>query len=141
MGQIAEAAWQCADPGVQYDSIINRWHTCPESGRINASNPCSEYMHVDDSACNLASINLMKFRRADGSFDTAEFEHTVDTVFLAQEIVVGLTSEPERGDRPHHARLPRARARLRLRRCPADVRRGPGTTPTRDATSPARSPP
>ncbi len=94
MDQIAEAAWRCADPGVQYDTTINRWHTCPESGRINASNPCSEYMHVDDSACNLASINLMKFRRADGSFDTAEFEHVVDTVFLAQEIVVGPSSYP-----------------------------------------------
>src|SRR4051794_22424712 len=66
MREIADAAWRCADPGVQYDTIINRWHTCPESGRINASNPCSEYMHVDDSACNLASINLMKFRRPDG---------------------------------------------------------------------------
>ena len=94
LGQIAQAAWQCADPGVQYDTIINDWHTCPESGRINASNPCSEYMHVDDSACNLASINLMKFRREDGSFDTEEFEHTVDTVFLAQEIVVGPSSYP-----------------------------------------------
>src|SRR5918995_788003 len=69
MREIADAAWRCADPGVQYDTTINRWHTCPESGRINASNPCSEYMHVDDSACNLASINLMKFRRPDGSFD------------------------------------------------------------------------
>ena len=94
MNQIAEAAWRCADPGVQYDTTINRWHTSPESGRINASNPCSEYMHVDNSACNLASINLMKFRRADGSFDTAEFEHTVDVVFLAQEIVVGPSSYP-----------------------------------------------
>ncbi len=71
MNQLSEAAWRCADPGIQYDTTINRWHTCPESGRINASNPCSEYMHVDDSACNLASINLMKFRRPDGSFDTA----------------------------------------------------------------------
>ena len=94
LGQIADAAWRCADPGVQYDTIINRWHTSPESGRINASNPCSEYMHVDDSACNLASINLMKFRREDGSFDATEFEHTVDTVFLAQEIVVGPSSYP-----------------------------------------------
>jgi ribonucleoside-diphosphate reductase alpha chain len=94
MDQIAEAAWRCADPGVQYDTTINDWHTCPESGRINASNPCSEYMHVDDSACNLASINLMKFRRPDGSFDTAEFEHTVDIVLLAQEIVVGPSSYP-----------------------------------------------
>ena len=97
MDQIAEAAWRCADPGVQYDTTINRWHTCPESGRINASNPCSEYMHVDDSACNLASINLMKFRRADGSFDTSAFEHVVDTVFLAQEIVVGPSSYPTEG--------------------------------------------
>ncbi len=94
MNQIADAAWRCADPGVQYDTTINRWHTCPESGRINASNPCSEYMHVDNSACNLASINLMKFRHEDGSFDVADFEHTVDVVFLAQEIVVGPSSYP-----------------------------------------------
>jgi len=94
MNQIADAAWRCADPGVQYDTTINRWHTCPESGRINASNPCSEYMHVDNSACNLASINLMKFRREDGSFDVADFEHTVDVVFLAQEIIVGPSSYP-----------------------------------------------
>ncbi len=92
--QLSEAAWRCADPGVQFDTIINDWHTCPESGRINASNPCSEYMHVDDSACNLASINLMKFRRPDGTFDTAAFEHTVDIVLLAQEIVVGPSSYP-----------------------------------------------
>ena len=94
MNQIAEAAWRCADPGVQYDTIINDWHTCPESGRINASNPCSEYMHVDDSACNLASLNLMRFRDADGSFRVADFEHAVDIVFLAQEIVVGPSSYP-----------------------------------------------
>ncbi|HSJ18056.1 MAG TPA: vitamin B12-dependent ribonucleotide reductase, partial [Solirubrobacterales bacterium] len=94
MRQVADAAWRCADPGVQYDSVINRWHTCPESGRINASNPCSEYMHVDDSACNLASLNLMKFRNADGTFDVAEFEHAVDIVFLAQEIIVGPSSYP-----------------------------------------------
>jgi ribonucleoside-diphosphate reductase alpha chain len=94
MGEIAQAAWRCADPGVQYDTTINRWHTCPESGRINASNPCSEYMHVDDSACNLASINLMKFRRADGSFDVSRFEHVVDVMLLAQEIVVGPSSYP-----------------------------------------------
>ncbi|NLT06272.1 MAG: vitamin B12-dependent ribonucleotide reductase [Solirubrobacterales bacterium] len=92
--QIADAAWQCADPGVQYDTTINDWHTCPNSGRINASNPCSEYMHVDDSACNLASINLMKFRREDGSFDVEAYEHVVDVVILAQEIVVGPSSYP-----------------------------------------------
>jgi ribonucleoside-diphosphate reductase alpha chain len=97
MNEIADAAWRCADPGVQYDTIINRWHTCPESGRINASNPCSEYMHVDDSACNLASLNLMKFRREDGSFDVEDFEHAVDVVFLAQEIVVGNSSYPTEG--------------------------------------------
>ncbi|HEY4894860.1 MAG TPA: vitamin B12-dependent ribonucleotide reductase, partial [Solirubrobacteraceae bacterium] len=94
MREIAEAAWRCADPGVQYDTTINHWHTSPNSGRINASNPCSEYMHVDNSACNLASLNLMKFRRADGSFDVASFEHAVDIVLLAQEILVGPSSYP-----------------------------------------------
>jgi ribonucleoside-diphosphate reductase alpha chain len=94
MREIADAAWRCADPGVQYDTTINRWHTCSNTGRINASNPCSEYMHVDDSACNLASLNLMKFRREDGTFDTDAFRHAVDVVFLAQEIVVGFSSYP-----------------------------------------------
>jgi ribonucleoside-diphosphate reductase alpha chain len=94
MREISEAAWRCADPGVQYDTTINQWHTSPNSGRINASNPCSEYMHVDDSACNLASINLMKYRRPDGTFDVESFEHTVDIVLLAQEIVVGPSSYP-----------------------------------------------
>jgi ribonucleoside-diphosphate reductase alpha chain len=94
MDEIAQAAWRCADPGIQYDTTINRWHTCPNSGRINASNPCSEYMHVDDSACNLASLNLMKFRTADGSFDVESFEHAVDVMLLAQEIVVTPSSYP-----------------------------------------------
>src|SRR5690349_16073244 len=94
MREIAEAAWRCADPGVQYDTTINQWHTSPNSGRINASNPCSEYMHVDDSACNLASLNLMKFRKPDGSFDVERFNHAVDIVFLAQEIIVGPSSYP-----------------------------------------------
>src|SRR5579884_2362230 len=94
MREIAEAAWRCADPGVQYDTTINRWHTCPNSGRINASNPCSEYMHVDDSACNLASLNLMKFRQPDGTFAVESFEHAVDTVLLAQEIIVSPSSYP-----------------------------------------------
>src|SRR5687767_5924085 len=92
--QAAEAAWGCADPGMQYDTTINAWHTCPNSGRINASNPCSEYMHLDDSACNLASLNLMKFRREDGELDVEAFEHAVDTVILAQEIIVGYSSYP-----------------------------------------------
>jgi ribonucleoside-diphosphate reductase alpha chain len=94
MREISEAAWRCADPGVQYDTTINEWHTCPASGRINASNPCSEYMHVDDSACNLASLNLMKFRRPDGTLDVASLEHVVDVVLLAQEIIVGPSSYP-----------------------------------------------
>ena len=92
--QIAEAAWQCADPGVQYDTTINAWHTLPNTGRINASNPCSEYMSIDDSACNLSSLNLMKFRREDGEFDVTAFEHAVDVMFLAQEICVGYSSYP-----------------------------------------------
>jgi ribonucleoside-diphosphate reductase alpha chain len=91
---MAAAAWECADPGVQYDTTINAWHTSPNTGRINASNPCSEYMHIDDSACNLASLNLMKFRREDGEFDVEMFEHAVDVVFLAQEIAVGYSSYP-----------------------------------------------
>jgi ribonucleoside-diphosphate reductase alpha chain len=91
---IADAAWQCADPGVQYDTTINNWHTLPNTGRINASNPCSEYMSIDDSACNLASLNLMKFRREDGELDVEAFEHAVDVVFLAQEILVGYSSYP-----------------------------------------------
>ena len=92
--QIAAAAWECADPGVQYDTTINSWHTLPNTGRINASNPCSEYMSIDDSACNLASLNLMKFRREDGELDVEAFEHAVDVVFLAQEILVGYSSYP-----------------------------------------------
>src|SRR6266545_2343271 len=92
--EIAEAAWKCADPGVQYDTTINKWHTLPNTSRINASNPCSEYMSIDDSACNLASLNLMKFRREDGELDVEAFEHAADTVFLAQEILVGFSYYP-----------------------------------------------
>ncbi|MGD0896327.1 MAG: vitamin B12-dependent ribonucleotide reductase, partial [Thermoguttaceae bacterium] len=92
--RMAQAAWACGDPGVQYDTTINRWHTCPRSGRINASNPCSEYMFLDDSACNLASINLMKFRRGDGTFDVGRFRATCRLVFIAQEILVDHASYP-----------------------------------------------
>src|SRR3954469_20579009 len=92
--QIAEASWKSADPGGQYDTTINKWHTLPNTGRINASNPCSEYMSIDDSACNLASLNLLKFRREDGELDVEAFEHAVDVVFLAQEIAVGYSSYP-----------------------------------------------
>jgi ribonucleoside-diphosphate reductase alpha chain len=91
---IAEATHQCGDPGMQFDSTVNRWHTSKASGRINASNPCSEYMFLDDSACNLASLNLMKFLTADGQFDTEAFRHAVDTVILAQEILVDSASYP-----------------------------------------------
>ncbi len=94
MRQIAQAAWECADPGVQYDTTINKWHTLPNTSRINASNPCSEYLSIDDSACNLASLNLMKFRREDGELDVEAFEHACDTVFLAQEILVGYSFYP-----------------------------------------------
>src|SRR2546430_443079 len=92
--ELSEAAWACGDPGMQFDTTINDWHTCPQSGRINGSNPCSEYMHVDDSACNLASLNLMRFRRDDGELDTERFARAVDVVFTAQEILVGLTDYP-----------------------------------------------
>ncbi|MCC6214521.1 MAG: vitamin B12-dependent ribonucleotide reductase [Polyangiaceae bacterium] len=94
--QVAEAAWACADPGVQYDSTINRWHTCPNSGRINASNPCSEYMFLDDTACNLSSLNLTKFLREDGSFDVDGYRHAIEVFFLAQEILVDFSSYPTR---------------------------------------------
>ncbi|HEY5549709.1 MAG TPA: vitamin B12-dependent ribonucleotide reductase [Candidatus Saccharimonadales bacterium] len=92
--QIAEAAWECADPGMQFDTTVNRWHTTPKAGRINASNPCSEYMHLDNSACNLASINLLKFLKDDGSFDIGAFKHTIELVFTAQEVLVGYSEYP-----------------------------------------------
>ena len=94
MRQISEAAWQCADPGMQYDTTINEWHTCPASGRINGSNPCSEYMHLDNSACNLASLNLMKFLDDEGNFDVKALRKAVEIVFTAQEILVGESSYP-----------------------------------------------
>ncbi|MGH9038103.1 MAG: LAGLIDADG family homing endonuclease, partial [Acidimicrobiia bacterium] len=92
--QIAEAAWECADPGMQFDTTINRWHTASNTGRINASNPCSEYMHIDNSACNLASLNLMKFLNDDGSFDVEGFKTAVEVMFTAQEILVGNADYP-----------------------------------------------
>ncbi|MEX1047149.1 MAG: vitamin B12-dependent ribonucleotide reductase [Actinomycetota bacterium] len=94
MRDVAQAAWECADPGMQYDTTINEWHTCPASGRINASNPCSEYMHLDNSACNLASLNLLKFLDEGGNFDIPAFKHAVEIVFTAQEIIVGNSSYP-----------------------------------------------
>lgn len=92
--EFAKAAWECADPGMQFDTVINKWHTTPNAGRINGSNPCSEYMHLDNSACNLASLNLLKFLGDDGTFDIKSFIHTVELIFTAQEILVGYSEYP-----------------------------------------------
>uniref|UniRef100_Q028A2 Vitamin B12-dependent ribonucleotide reductase n=1 Tax=Solibacter usitatus (strain Ellin6076) TaxID=234267 RepID=Q028A2_SOLUE len=94
MRQIAEATHQCGDPGMQFDTTVNRWHPCKNTARINASNPCSEYMFLDDSACNLSSLNLMKYVGPDGQFDVEAFRHAVDTMILAQEIIVDNASYP-----------------------------------------------
>ncbi|HEX3394593.1 MAG TPA: LAGLIDADG family homing endonuclease, partial [Acidimicrobiales bacterium] len=92
--QMAQAAWECADPGMQFDTTINRWHTSSNTGRINASNPCSEYMHLDNSACNLASLNLLQFLNDDSSFDVEGFRAAVSVMFTAQEILVGNADYP-----------------------------------------------
>jgi ribonucleoside-diphosphate reductase alpha chain len=92
--KIADAAWECADPGIQYDDIINDWHTTPESGRINASNPCSEYMHLDNSSCNLASLNLLKFLNPDGTFDTDKFTKATELIFTAMDISICFADFP-----------------------------------------------
>ena len=92
--QISEATWQCADPGMQFDTTINKWHTASNTARINASNPCSEYMHIDNSACNLASINLLTYLDDDDVFDVAGYKHTVEVMFTAQEILVGNADYP-----------------------------------------------
>ena len=94
--KIAESAWGCADPGLQYDTTINDWHTCPNTARINASNPCSEYMFLDDSACNLASINLVKYLDENGDFDVEAYRHAIRVVFTAQEILVDHSAYPTR---------------------------------------------
>jgi ribonucleoside-diphosphate reductase alpha chain len=94
MRQISQAAWECADPGMQFDTTINHWHTACNTGRINGSNPCSEYMHVDNSACNLASINLLKYLAADDTFDVEAYRHTIEVMFTAQEILVGNADYP-----------------------------------------------
>src|SRR6266702_3756836 len=94
MMKIAESTWHCGDPGMQYDTTVNRWHTSKSTARINASNPCSEYMFLDDTACNLASLNLMKFVTTGGQFDVPAFMHAVDATITAQEILVGNASYP-----------------------------------------------
>ena len=92
--QIATASWECADPGLQFDTTINKWHTAHAAGRINGSNPCSEYMHIDNSACNLASINLLKYLNDDDTFDVEAYRHTIEVMFTAQEILVGNADYP-----------------------------------------------
>ena len=104
--EISQAAWQCGDPGLQFDTTVNAWHTSANTARINASNPCSEYMFLDDTACNLASLNLMHFRTIDGDFDTEAFKHAVDITLLGQEIVVGFSQVPHRADHQELVRLP-----------------------------------
>jgi ribonucleoside-diphosphate reductase alpha chain len=94
MKMMAEAAWVCGDPGIQYDTTINRWHTCKNTSRINASNPCSEYMFLDDTACNLSSLNLMRFADEKGNYKVEEFRHAVDVMILAQEILVDFAHYP-----------------------------------------------
>jgi ribonucleoside-diphosphate reductase alpha chain len=107
MRQIAEATWVCGDPGMQFDTTVNDWHTCPNTARINASNPCSEYMFLDDSACNLASLNLMKFLDEDGEFDAAAFRRAVRVIITAQEIIVDNAGYPTRAiERNSHAYRP-----------------------------------
>jgi ribonucleoside-diphosphate reductase alpha chain len=107
MRMIAEGTWVCGDPGMQFDTTVNDWHTCPETSRINASNPCSEYMFLDDSACNLASINLMKFVKEDGEFDVDAFAKACETFITAQEILVDNSSYPTKAiERNSHAYRP-----------------------------------
>ena len=140
MRQIAEATHICGDPGMQFDTTVNDWHTCPNTARINASNPCSEYMFLDDSACNLASINLMKFLREDGEFDSVvvrgglpDDDHGAGDPGRQLEL-------SDAGDREEQPRVPSARPRLRQPRRAADVARACPTTATRAATTPRRSP-
>ena len=131
--QIAHAAWECADPGMQFDTTINRWHTAPNTGRINGSNPCSEYMHLDNSACNLASLNLMKFLNDDDTFDVEGFRAAVEVVFTGQEILVGNADYPTESIAENSRRFRELGHRLRQPGRPADgqrpalrLRRGPG---------------
>src|SRR6185295_7974274 len=101
-----EATHQCGDPGMQFDTTVNRWHPCKNTARINCSNPCSEYMFLDDSACNLSSLNLMKFVNPSGQFDVEAFRHAVDTLIVAQEIIVDNASYPTEkiGENSHNFR-------------------------------------
>ncbi len=141
MKTMSEAAWVCGDPGVQYDTTINDWHTCANTDRINASNPCSEYMFLDDTACNLASLNLMKFYDADAGFDVASFRHVCEVVISGH------------GDHRRQRQLPDRRGSGRTRTssapwasatptsAPCSWPAACPTTPTPAATTRRRSPP
>ena len=120
---IAQAAWECADPGIQYDDTINDWHTCPESGRITASNPCSEYMHLDNSSCNLASLNLLKFLGEDGTFDAERFAKAVELIITAMDISICFADFPTEPIAETTRAVPPARHRLRQPRRAADGHR------------------
>ncbi len=140
MREIAQAAWECADPGMQYDTTINEWHTSPASGRINASNPCSEYMHLDNSACNLASLNLLTFMDEEGSFDVARLQargrgHVHRAGDHRRELDV-----PDGEDRAQREGLPPARARGTRTSGPCSWPAGSPTTPTGGARGRGRSP-
>ena len=118
--QMADAAHLCGDPGIQYDTTINDWHTSANTDRIYATNPCSEYMFLNDTACNLASLNLMKFVDADGEFDVEAYRYAAKVTITAQEILVDNASYPTPQDRGEHPQVPAARPRLRQPRRAAD---------------------
>ena len=138
--KMAQAAWECADPGLQYDDTINDWHTNPESGRITASNPCSEYLHLDNSSCNLASINLLKFLRADDTFDAERFAQMSELIITAMDISITFADFPTEKIARDHPGLPSARHRLRQPRRAADGDRPRLRLRRAAARSPPRSP-
>ena len=135
---MAEAAHVCGDPGIQYDTTINDWHTSANTDRIYASNPCSEYMFLNDTACNLASLNLMKFVKADGEFDVESYRYAAKLTITAQEILVDNASLPDAADRGEQPQVPPARARLREPRRAAHVTRPRLRLATRAGTTPPR---
>ena len=139
LDKIAEGTWLCGDPGMQYEDTIQRWHTCPNTAPINSSNPCSEYMFIDDSACNLSSLNLMKFRREDGSFDAERFRAAVPDLHHGAGDPGRPRQLPDRADRAEQPQVPAAGAGLRQPRQPAHGRRACRTTRTRAGPWPRRS--